>query len=60
MKDQGSLGIEVLKLKNECMLSKWLFKLLSQEGMWQHLLHNKYLHNKTLSQVEDKSVDSTF
>jgi hypothetical protein len=27
-KDQGGLGIEVLELKNLCLLSKWLFKLL--------------------------------
>jgi hypothetical protein len=33
-KDQGGLGIEVLELKNKCLLSKWLFKLLSEEGMW--------------------------
>ena len=28
-KDQGALGIEVLELKNICLLSKWLFKLLN-------------------------------
>jgi hypothetical protein len=57
-KDQGGLGIEVLELKNKCLLSKWLFKLLSEEGMWQQLLYNKYLKNKTLSQVEAKPSDS--
>jgi hypothetical protein len=59
-KDQGGLGIEVLELKNKCLLSKWLFKLLSEEGMWQQLLSNKYLRNKTLSQVEVKPTDSPF
>jgi hypothetical protein len=59
-KDQGGLGIEVLELKNKCLLSKWLFKLLSEEGMWQQLLYNKYLKNKTLSQVEAKPNDSQF
>jgi hypothetical protein len=54
------LGIEVLELKNKCLLSKWLFKLLSEEGMWQQLLSNKYLKNKTLSQVEAKPTDSPF
>jgi hypothetical protein len=44
--DQGGLGIEVLELKNLCLLSKWLFKLLHEEGMWQQLLHNKYIKNK--------------
>jgi hypothetical protein len=54
------LGIEVLELKNKCLLSKWLFKLLSEEGMWQQLLCNKYLKNKTLAQVEVKPTDSSF
>jgi hypothetical protein len=59
-KDQGGLGIEVLELKNKCLLSKWLFKLLTEEGMWQELLRNKYLKNKTLSQVEANPTDSPF
>jgi hypothetical protein len=52
-KDQGGLGIEVLDIKNRCLLSKWLFKLLSEEGVWQELLSNKYLRSKTLSQVQN-------
>lgn len=47
-KDQGGLGVEVLDISNKCLLSKWLFKLL-HEGVWQELLHNKYLQTKTLS-----------
>jgi hypothetical protein len=54
------LGIEVLELKNLCLLSKWLFKLLHEEGMWQQLLHNKYIKNKTLARVETKPTDSPF
>jgi hypothetical protein len=26
-KDHGGLGIEVLELKNNCLLSKWIYKL---------------------------------
>jgi hypothetical protein len=48
-KDQGGLGIEVLDIKNRCLLSKWLLKLLSEEGVWQEMLSNKYLGSKTLS-----------
>jgi hypothetical protein len=59
-KDQGGLGIEVLELKNKCLLSKWLYKLLHEQGVWQELLHNKYLSSKTLSQVEAKPTDSQF
>ena len=60
IKDQGGLGVEVLELKNKCLLSKWLFKLSNEEGVWQELLHNKYLHSKTLAQVEAQPSDSPF
>jgi hypothetical protein len=59
-KHQGGLSIEVLAIKNKCLLSKWLFKLLSEEGVWQELLSNKYLHGKTLSQVQAKPNDLPF
>jgi hypothetical protein len=59
-KDQGGLGIEVLEIKNLCLLRKWLDKLINQEGVWQELLHNKYLNNKTLSQVTVQPHDSPF
>jgi hypothetical protein len=36
-KDQGGLGIEMLNLKNKCVLSKWLFKLLNEDGVWPEL-----------------------
>jgi hypothetical protein len=29
-------------------MSKWLFKLLNEDGLWQELLRNKYLKDKTL------------
>ena len=59
-KDQGGLGVEVLELKNKALLCKWLFKLLNEEGVWQELLTNKYLHNKPLSQVQANPTDSAF
>jgi hypothetical protein len=34
--------------------------MLSEEIMWQELLHNKYLKNKTLAEVEAKPTDSPF
>jgi hypothetical protein len=42
-KDQGGLGIIDLEIQNKCLLSKWLFKLLNEDGMWQSLIRNKYL-----------------
>jgi hypothetical protein len=59
-KEQGGLGIEVLDIKNSCLLSKWLFKLLNEEGVWQQLLYNKYLSQHTLAQVSGKPTDSPF
>jgi hypothetical protein len=36
------------------MLSKWLFKLCNEDGLWQELLRNKYLKGQSLSQIEKK------
>ncbi|WVZ54247.1 hypothetical protein U9M48_005072 [Paspalum notatum var. saurae] len=41
-------------------IKKWLFKLCNEDGIWQQLIHNKYLKNKTLSQVEKRPRDSHF
>lgn len=48
-KGQGCLSIQDLKVQNKCLLSKWLFKLLSRDRIWQLLLQNKYLWQKQLS-----------
>jgi hypothetical protein len=52
--------VEVLELKYKSLLSKWLYKLLNEEGMRQDLLRNKYLRTKTLSQVSANPTDSPF
>jgi hypothetical protein len=59
-KDQGGLEIEVLELKNKCLLAKWLFKILNKQGVWQEIIKNKYLHSQTLSHVSAKPYDSPF
>jgi hypothetical protein len=43
-------------MKNKCLLSKWLFKLLYDDGVWQQVLQRKYLHNKTLSHAQAKPL----
>ena len=50
----------MLDIKNKCLLSKWLFKILHEEGVWHELISNKYLGTKTLAQVEMKPHDSPF
>ena len=57
----GGLGILNLEVQNLCLLSKWLFKLLNEDGLWQKVLRNKYLkNNKCLSQVKKQPGDSHF
>jgi hypothetical protein len=50
-KDQGGLGIHDLEVKNIALLDKWLFRLLTGDGMWQTILYRKYVWSKALSQV---------
>ena len=59
-KEIGGLGIKNLDIQNRSLLSKWLFKLINEEGVWQSLLRNKYLKNQTIAQVEKKAGDSHF
>jgi hypothetical protein len=54
------VGIEVLGLKNKCLLSKWLLKFLNKEGVWKELIHTNYLHSKKLSQVSARPTNSPF
>ncbi|WVZ49766.1 hypothetical protein U9M48_001095 [Paspalum notatum var. saurae] len=59
-KDQGGLGILNLEAQNTCLLSKWLYKLINEDGIWQQLLRKKYLKNKTIGEVFWKPGDSHF
>jgi hypothetical protein len=56
----GGLGVEVLEIKNKCLLCKWLFKLLTENRVWHELITNKYLHSKSLSQITVKPSGSPF
>jgi hypothetical protein len=59
-KDQGGLGITNLAVKNICLPSKWLYRLLNEDGVWQQIFQNKYLGGKSLIQVQGKPGDSHF
>ena len=59
-KDQGGLGVHDLEVKNRALLGKWLFKLLSEDGIWQTLIRRKYVGDKAVSQVVWKPGDSHF
>lgn len=43
--DQGGLGIKNLDIQNQCMLRKWLFRLINEDGTRQRLLRRKYVKN---------------
>jgi hypothetical protein len=56
----GGLGVSNLAVKNICLLSKWLYKLLNEDEMWQQLLKNKYLGDKSRTQISRRPGDSHF
>jgi hypothetical protein len=58
--NQGGLRIQNLEIQNECLLSKWLFKLINEDSLWQMILRSKYLFNQTVGKVERKPRDSHF
>ena len=47
-----------LEIQNVCLLSKWLYKLVNEDGIWQDLLRKKYLKNKIIGEVHWKPGDS--
>ncbi|WVZ62664.1 hypothetical protein U9M48_012381 [Paspalum notatum var. saurae] len=59
-KQQGGLGIIDLQVQNKCLLSKWLFKLANEDGIWQRLLRNKYLKSKPFGSGSKKPGISHF
>jgi hypothetical protein len=59
-KNQGGQGIHDIEVKNMALLKKWLFRLLTKDGVWQTLLRRKYVGSKALSQVLWKPGDSHF
>jgi hypothetical protein len=42
------------------LLSKWIVKLLNEDGLWQQVLKKKYMKGKALSQAAKKKEDSHF
>jgi hypothetical protein len=59
-KDDGGLGVLDLEIQNRCLLAKWVFHLINTDGKWQHLIQDKYLGNKSITQVNRNLGDSQF
>ena len=41
----------MLEIKNKCLLSKWLYKLLNEEGVWQELLNIPHGQTKSYKDI---------
>jgi hypothetical protein len=59
-KDQGGLGIKNLDIQKQCLLSKWLFKLINKDVMCQYLLRRKYVKDKMIRQLVKNPSDFQF
>jgi hypothetical protein len=54
------MGIMNIDIQNQCLLSKWLYKLINEQGIWQDILRTKYIKDKAIEQVHGKPRDSQF
>jgi hypothetical protein len=59
-KDQGGLGIQNIEIWNKYLLSKWQFKLINEDSLWQKIIRKKYLAVQTIGKVQKKPGDSQF
>jgi hypothetical protein len=59
-KDKGGLGILNLRCMNISLLTKWLWKLEKEEGLWQTIVNKKYMKGKPLCILRNKQGDSQF
>jgi hypothetical protein len=49
--DQEGLSVKNIEVQNKGLLSKWLFKLINEDGLWQQILRKKYIINQTIGKV---------
>jgi hypothetical protein len=42
------MGIMNIDIQNQCLLRKWVYKLINENGMWQELLRQKYVQDKPI------------
>jgi hypothetical protein len=50
--------VEVLELKNKSLLSKWLYKLMNEEGVWQVKVKNDFFSRGSFNIGKGKILDS--
>jgi hypothetical protein len=57
-KDQGGLGILDLRNMNISLLTKWLWRLETSDGLWQKIIRHKYIKDNPLIVVEKRKYIS--
>jgi hypothetical protein len=57
-KGKGGLGIKDLRRQNISLLTKWWWKLETQDGLWQQIVKPRYLRNKSVASVSSRFSDS--
>jgi hypothetical protein len=57
-KKKGGLVIFDLQKQNSSVLCKWWWKLETEQGLWQDIVKDKYLRNKSVATVTAKFNDS--
>jgi hypothetical protein len=63
IRDIGGMGIMNVDIQNQCLLSKCLYKLLNEQGIWQDLLKREYMKDKALGQrkyMKDKALGQVY
>jgi hypothetical protein len=56
----GGLGVLDLQKMNEALLAKWFWRLENSSGLWQTIVHNKYVKNRPIISVKMRPSDSHF
>lgn len=57
-KKKGGLGILDLEKQNISLMTKWWWKLETQDGLWQRIVKAKYFRNQSISSVKPRFNDS--
>ena len=57
-KKKGGLGIKDIRKMNISLLCKWWWKLDNEDGLWQQIIHVKYLNGKSICVVSHRQTDS--
>lgn len=57
-KSKGGLGVKDLHKQNISLLTKWWWKLETQQGLWQEVIRAKYMKKDTVTSIKSKFSDS--